>query len=139
MLATAFTRRCGIELPLVQAGMGIEAGAALAAAVSNAGALGTLGSIGGTPDQLEAAIRACRKLTDRPFAVNVVTWPWAPWAADLARVTLAARPPCVALSFGEPLRHLERFRAAGVRTIVQVQDLAGARAAVAARPDAIIA
>src|SRR5262249_31161656 len=38
----------------------------------------------------------------------------------------------------EPLAHLDRCKAAGLATIVQVQDLAGARAAIAARPDAII-
>ena len=70
MLATAFTRRFGVELPLVQAGMGIEAGAELAAAVSDAGALGTLGTIGGTPEQVLAALRACRERTSRPFAVR---------------------------------------------------------------------
>jgi nitronate monooxygenase len=139
MLETAFTRRFGVDLPLVQAGMGIEAGAALAAAVSNAGGLGTLGSIGGTPPQLRDAIRACRERTSRPFAVNVVTWPWSPWAMELVDTALAERPPVVTLSFGEPLRHLGRFREAGALTIVQVQDVAGARAAIAARPDALIA
>jgi nitronate monooxygenase len=119
--------------------MGIEAGAALAAAVSNAGGLGTLGSIGGTPAQLRDAIRACRERTERPFAVNVVTWPWAPWAMELVDVALAERPPVVTLSFGEPLRHLPRVREAGLLAIVQVQEAAAARDAVAARPDALIA
>jgi nitronate monooxygenase len=136
---TPFTERFGTALPLVQAGMGDQCGARLAAAVSNAGALGTIGSIGGTPDRLAAEIRAARAATDRPFAVNVVTWPWAPWALDLLDVVLAERPPAVTLSFGDPLPHLERCRAAGLRTIVQVQDVAGAHAAVAARPDAVIA
>jgi nitronate monooxygenase len=139
MLETAFTRRFGVDLPLVQAGMGIEAGAALAAAVSNAGALGTLGSIGGTPPQLRDAIRACRERTARPFAVNLVTWAWAPWAMDLVDVALAERPPVVTLSFGEPLRHLPRVRAAGLLSIVQVQEVGAAHAAIAARPDALIA
>src|SRR5262245_59816054 len=139
MLATAFTRRFGVDLPLIQAGMGIEAGAALAAAVSDAGALGTLGSIGGTPEQLCGAIRACRERTPRPFAVNLVTWAWSPWAMELVGLALAERPPVVTLSFGEPLRHLARCRDAGALTIVQVQDVAGARAAIAARPDALIA
>ena len=119
--------------------MGVEAGAALAAAVSNAGALGTLGTIGGTPEQVQAGIRACRERTSRPFAVNLVTWPWAPWAMQLVDLVLAERPPVVTLSFGEPLRHLDRARAAGLRTLVQVQDLAGARDAIAAGPDALIA
>ena len=139
MIRTTFTRRIGIEHPIVQAGMGVEAGARLAAAVSNAGGLGTIGSIGGTPDHLAAEIHACRAATDRPFAVNVATWPWAPWAFDLLDVVLAERPPVVTLSFGDPLPSLARCRAAGLTTIVQVQDLAGARAAIAAAPDAVIA
>jgi nitronate monooxygenase len=138
-MRTAFTDRFGVEHPLVQAGMGYEAGAHLAAAVSNAGGLGTIGSIGGTPDHLADEIRACRAATTRPFAVNVVTWPWAPWAIDLVDVVVAERPPVVTLSFGDPLAHLERCRTAGISTIVQVQDVDGARAAIAARPDAVIA
>lgn len=135
---TTFTTRFGVDHPIVQAGMGAESGARLAAAVSNAGALGTIGSIGAGPAQLQAEIRSCRTLTARPFSVNVVTWRWAPWADDLLDVAIAERPPIVTLSFGEPCRHVDRVRAAGLRTIVQVQDVAGARAAVAARPDAIV-
>src|SRR4030095_14228644 len=117
---TAFTAAFDVGHPLVQAGMGREGGAELAAAGSNAGALGTIGSIGGTPDGLVAQIRTARTRTDRPFAVKVVTWPWAPWAFDLVDVAIAERPPVVTLSFGEPLAHLERCRAAGLKTIVQV-------------------
>jgi nitronate monooxygenase len=138
-MRTAFTERFGITHPIVQAGMGREAGARLAASVSNAGALGTIGSIGGTPDQLAEEIRACRATTSRPFAVNVVTWTWAPWALDLLEVALAERVPIVTLSFGDPSAHVDRCRSAGVRTIVQVQDVDGARAAIAAAPDAVIA
>ncbi len=136
---TRFTERFGLAHPLVQAGMGHEAGAALAAAVSNAGALGTIGSIGGTPDQLAAEIRACRAATNRPVAVNIVTWAWAPWAFDLVDVALAERAPIVTLSFGDPVPHLARCRAAGAKTIVQVQDVTGAREVLAAKPDAVIA
>jgi nitronate monooxygenase len=138
MIATALTEVLGIEHPLIQAGMGEEAGARLAAAVSNAGALGSIGSIGGTPDHLAQQIRACRAATGRPFAANVVTWPWAPFAMEMVDVVLAERPPVVTLSFGDPIPALARCREAGLRTIVQVQDLAGARAALAARPDALI-
>jgi nitronate monooxygenase len=138
-MRTPFTDRFALDHPIVQAGMAVEAGHRLAAAVSNAGALGTIGSIGGTPDRLAAEIRACRDATTRPFAVNVVTWPWAPWAFDLLDVVLAERPPVVTLSFGDPLPHLARCRAAGVPSIVQVQDVDGARAAIAAAPDAVIA
>jgi nitronate monooxygenase len=138
MLHTALTRLLGIDHPVIQAGMGAECGARLAAAVSNAGALGSIGSIGGPPDRLAAEIAACRAATARPFAVNVVTWDWAPFARELVEVALAAGAPIVTLSFGDPLPALERCRKAGVRVLVQVQDVAGARAALAARPDALI-
>jgi len=138
-MRTPFTDRFRLAHPLVQAGMAREAGAALAAAVSNAGALGTIGSIGGSPDELAAEIRACRAATDRPFAANVVTWPWSPWALDLIDVVCVERPPIVTLSFGDPRAHLPRCRAAGLTAIVQVQDVAGARDALAAGADAVIA
>ncbi|MEW6270238.1 MAG: nitronate monooxygenase [Thermodesulfobacteriota bacterium] len=138
MLRTPLTTLLGIDHPLIQAGMATECGARLAAAVSNAGALGSIGSIGGPPDRLTAEIAACREATSRPFAVNVVTWDWAPFARDLLEVALAGGAPVLTLSFGDPLPALERCRAAGVRVLVQVQDVAGARAALAARPDALI-
>jgi nitronate monooxygenase len=138
MIATELTARIGIDHPIIQAGMAVEAGARLAAAVSNGGALGTIGSIGGTPDRLAREIRSCRAATGRPFAANVVTWPWAPFAMEMVDVLLAERPPVATLSFGDPLPALERCRSAGITTLVQVQDLDGARAALAARPDALI-
>lgn len=139
MLRTAFTEGFGVSHPIVQAGMAREAGATLAAAVSNAGGLGTIGTIGGTPDHAAAAIAACRTATSRPFAVNVVCWQWAPWADAILDVVLAEPPPVVTLSFGAPATRVARCRAAGCRTIVQVQDVDGARAALAANVDAIIA
>src|SRR5262252_7307688 len=99
-MRTPFTDRFGVEHRIVQAGMGREAGARLAAAVSNAGGLGTIGTIGSTPDLVAGEIRACRAAKARPFAVNVVTWPWSPWATDLVDVVLAERPPIVTLSYG---------------------------------------
>jgi nitronate monooxygenase len=139
MLQTALTRRLGIEHPVIQAGMGSECGARLAAAVSEAGGLGTIGSIGGTPERLRAEIAACRAATRRPFAVNVVTWEWMPFAMSLVDVALEERVPVVTLSFGDPLPALARCRAADVPVVVQVQDAAGARAALAAQPDVLVA
>ena len=67
----AFSERIGIELPVVQAGMGGGlAGCELAAAVSDAGGLGTIGILG--PDELRAEIAAARRLTERPIAVNLL-------------------------------------------------------------------
>jgi nitronate monooxygenase len=137
MLATAFTQRFGIEHPIVQAGMGSDCGADLAAAVSNAGGLGSLGSIGRSPDNLRDEIRRCRELTRRPFAVNIVTWDWSPFAQSLLDVAIEERVPSITVSFGDPIPALRACQAAGIPAVVQVQDLAGLRDAVAARPDAL--
>jgi nitronate monooxygenase len=137
-IRTELTRRFGIQHPIVQAGMGPECGAPLAAAVSNAGGLGTIGTIGSSPADLSAEVEACRRATSRPFAVNVVTFDWAPFAREMLDAALATPAPIVTLSFGDPLPALERCQAAGRMTLVQVQDLAGARAVLAARPDALI-
>jgi nitronate monooxygenase len=68
---TAFLQRLGVDLPVVQAGMG--GGLArheLAAAVSAAGGLGTIGFL--PPDDLRREIAAARRLTERPVAVNLL-------------------------------------------------------------------
>ncbi|HHL3483734.1 TPA: NAD(P)H-dependent flavin oxidoreductase, partial [Klebsiella pneumoniae] len=60
-----------IDYPLIQAPMAGVSTPALAAAVSNAGALGSLGLGASTVAQAEAMIVATRQLTDRPFNVNL--------------------------------------------------------------------
>lgn len=69
---TALTRLLGIDLPIVQAPMaGGYSTPALAAAVCEAGGLGSLAGAGLAPEQLREAIAATRRLTGRPFAVNL--------------------------------------------------------------------
>lgn len=63
--------RIGIELPVVQAGMGGGTTAhELAAAVSAAGGLGTIGIL--DPARLRDEIGAARRLTAKPIAVNLL-------------------------------------------------------------------
>jgi len=65
-------RRLGIDHPLMLAPMaGGPSTPALAAAVSGAGGLGSLGAAYLTPEQLRDAVGEVRRLTDRPFAVNL--------------------------------------------------------------------
>ncbi|MBA2763834.1 MAG: nitronate monooxygenase [Thermoleophilaceae bacterium] len=60
-----------VELPLLQAGMGGGiAGAALAAAVSDAGAIGTIGLL--PPERLSAELGCARELTGAPISVNLI-------------------------------------------------------------------
>ena len=60
----------GTRLPLIQAPMAGVQGAALAAAVCEAGALGSVPGATHTPDTLRAELTALRAATDRPWNVN---------------------------------------------------------------------
>lgn len=62
----------GIDLPIVQAGMGYVGRADLAAAVSAAGALGMIGAASLDAKQLRDEIHKLRDRTDRPFGVDVL-------------------------------------------------------------------
>jgi NAD(P)H-dependent flavin oxidoreductase YrpB (nitropropane dioxygenase family) len=62
----------GIRHPIACAGMGGVTLAPLAAAVSAAGGLGVLGATFLTPEALRAEIAAVRRLTDRPFGVDLL-------------------------------------------------------------------
>src|SRR5262245_58053030 len=62
----------GIEYPIIQAGMSGVAGPELVAEVSNAGGLGILTGALTPPADLREKIRRIRKLTDRPFGVNLL-------------------------------------------------------------------
>lgn len=83
---TGVTRLVGTRYPIVQAPMaGGFTTPDLVAAVSNAGALGSLGGATLGPDELRDAIGAIRRLTDRPFAVNLFA-PLPPPDVDLEAI-----------------------------------------------------
>ncbi|KAK8100020.1 oxidoreductase [Apiospora kogelbergensis] len=65
-ISTPLTKLLGIQHPIVLAGMARTSGAALAAAVSNAGGLGVIGGFMYTPDQLREIVRDMKALFDRP-------------------------------------------------------------------------
>ncbi len=64
-------QRLGLALPIIQAPMAGTCTPALAAAVSNAGGLGSIGVGAVDPAEAERRIIELRRLTDRPFNVNV--------------------------------------------------------------------
>ncbi len=64
-------RTLGVSLPIIQAPMAGVSTPAMAAAVSNAGALGSIGVGAANAETARGMIRAVRAGTDRPFNVNV--------------------------------------------------------------------
>jgi len=61
-----------IDYPIFLAGMGQVAFAEVCAAVSEAGGYGTLGMAGSGPDQIREEMRKVRKLTAKPFGVDLL-------------------------------------------------------------------
>lgn len=75
-MKTQITQLLGIQHPIIQGGMHYVGYAELAAAVSNAGGLGIITALTQrTPDGLAAEIARCRKMTDKPFGVNLTFLP----------------------------------------------------------------
>ncbi|KIY71537.1 inosine monophosphate dehydrogenase [Cylindrobasidium torrendii FP15055 ss-10] len=75
-ISTPVTEILGIRIPVVQGGMQWVGLPVLVAAVSEAGGLGVLTALTQpNPDALRAAIRETRKLTSKPFGVNITLLP----------------------------------------------------------------
>ena len=70
-MSNRLTQQLDIDYPIIQAPMAGVSTPELAAAVSDAGALGSLGLGASTVEQAEALINQTRRLTTRPFNVNV--------------------------------------------------------------------
>lgn len=70
---TQLTSMLGIRHPIIQAPMAGVSTPKLAAAVSDAGALGSIAVGTGDALQARAAIQEVRKLTSKPFSVNLFT------------------------------------------------------------------
>ena len=124
---TLLLERLGLELPVVQAGMG--GGLAcheLAATVSEAGGLGTIGTL--PPRALARELAAARTLTDQPIAVNLIQP-----LVGRRHWEVGGTADVIVTHWGRPRR-----RAAGV-WIHQCGSVAEARAAHAAGADAVIA
>ena len=76
MLKTRITELFDIERPIVQGGLMWVAKAELVSAVANAGGIGFMTALTfHEAEDLRAEIRRCRKLTDKPFGVNLTFLP----------------------------------------------------------------
>ncbi|HJQ84705.1 MAG TPA: nitronate monooxygenase, partial [Candidatus Binatia bacterium] len=135
-LTTSLCARLGIDVPIVQAPMGTLAVPALAAAVSNAGALGMLGVTWLELDLVRAFIRETRTLTTRPFGVNLVlAWP----QEERLAICLEEGARIVSLTWGDPAPYVRAVHGAGALLVQTVGSAEEARRAVAAGAHVVVA
>ena len=126
----------GIELPILQAGMGSYTTPELVAAVSNAGGLGIIGSIFREPDELRDVINKVRELTSRPFGVNHVISQMDPATIE---VTIELRVPVLSLSWGRNADLTGRAHEAGMKVVHQVNTPEEAGQVAADGADVVVA
>lgn len=135
-LTSSLTAQLGIRYPIVQGPIGSATCPELVAAVSNAGALGML-ALSWTPvEQIADIIAETRRLTTRPFGVNLVlVWD------QRARLEqcLAAGVRIVSFSWGDSRNYTPIVHEAGGLVLDTVHTADDALRAVGGGADVIIA
>ena len=92
-MKTRITELLGIKHPIILAGMSYVSTPAMVAAVSNADGFGLIAAQAYTPEELREAIREIKKLTDKPFGVNITLL--FPGATERANVIVEEKVPVV--------------------------------------------
>jgi enoyl-[acyl-carrier protein] reductase II len=130
------TRLLGVEIPIVQAPMGWIARAQLASAVSNAGGMGIIETSSGELDAIRGEVKQMRRLTDKPFGVNIaqafVRDP------DIVAFVVDQGVKFVTTSAGDPNKYCGQLKAAGLTVFHVVPSLHAALRAVEAGVDGLV-
>ena len=119
-MKTQITELFGIEHPIIQGGMHFVGFAELAAAVSSAGGLGIItGLTQGTPEKLDAEIKKCQALTDKPFGVNLTFLPsmTPPDYPGLIEVIINNGVKVVETAGRNPAVYMPAMKEAGIKVI----------------------
>ena len=136
-MKTEITKLLGIEYPIIQGGMAWVAEYHLAAAVSEAGGLGLIGAASAPPEWVREQIREVKKLTDKPFGVNIMLM--SPNADEVAKIIVEEGVPVVTTGAGNPEKYMQMWKAAGVKVIPVVASVAMAKRMERCGADAIVA
>ena len=136
-MKTRITELFGIEHPIIQGGMAWAADYHLAAAVSEAGGLGLIGAASAPEDVIRQQIREAKKLTDKPFGVNVMLM--SPYADEVAKVVVEEGVKVVTTGAGNPGKYLKMWQEAGIKVVPVVASVALARMMEKAGVDAVVA
>lgn len=137
-MRTRLTEVLGIEHPVMLAGMGGVSYAALAAAVSEAGGFGCLGASTMGLQGMVEEMAALRRLTDRPFGVDLLTAAPGDMAAQVERIVEAGASVFVA-GLGVPRDVIGQCHRAGLLVANMCGKVEHARRAVEAGCDLVIA
>lgn len=136
-IKTRITEILGIKYPILQGGMAWIATGELAGAVSKAGGLGIIGAGNAPPEIVEQEIAKVRKLTDKPFGVNV--YYLSPYVEEIIKLVMDKKVPVITTGAGNPGKHLSALQEARVKVFPVVASVALAKRLERAGVDGIIA
>jgi len=139
-MKTRITELLGIEHPIIQGGMHYVGFAELAAAVSNAGGLGIITALTQTSAaDLANEIARCRKMTDKPFGVNLTFLPSlaAPDYPGYIQAVIDGGVTVVETAGRNPQAHLPAMQEAGIKIIHKCTSVRHALKAEAIGCDAV--
>lgn len=136
-METRVSRLLGTKYPIIQGGMAWVAEYHLAAAVSNAGGLGIIGAASAPPEVVREQILQVKKLTDRPFGVNIMLL--SPNAPEVAKIVIEEKVPVVTTGAGSPAKYMADWKAAGIVVIPVVASVAMAKIMERTGADAVVA
>ncbi|SMD14356.1 nitronate monooxygenase [Sporomusa malonica] len=133
---TKLTKLLGITYPIIQGGMAWVSEAILAAAVSAAGGAGIIAAGGRDADYVREQIRLAKRLTDKPFGVNVMLM--AENKDEVIEAICEEKPAFVTLGAGNPVPFFEKLSKAGVKKIPVVPSVKLAKRVEDSGADAIV-
>lgn len=113
-----------IKYPLIQGGMANIATAEFASSVSNAGGLGLIGAGGNSANWVKDEIKKIKKLTNKPFGVNVMLMN--PEAALIAKVLVEEGVKIITTGAGTPAPYMEMWKESGAIVIPVIASVAHA-------------
>lgn len=134
---TKVTKLLGIKYPIIQGGMAWVAQYQLAASVSEAGGLGIIGSGGAPAGWVREQIIELKKITDKPFGVNLMLMN--PEADEIAKVLVEEKVAVVTTGAGTPEKYIAMWKEAGIKIIPVVASVAFARRMERCGVDAVVA
>lgn len=126
-----------IKYPIIQGAMANIADAELASSVSNAGGLGIIASGGMSADKLREEIKKCKKLTDKPFGVNLMLK--ATNKDELIKVVMEEKPTVVTTGAGSPKDFIGEFKKLGIKVVPVIASVKHAVKMESLGADALIA
>lgn len=120
MIRTRITELFGVEKPIIQGGLMWIARAELTSAVANAGGMGFMTALTfPDPEDLRAEIHKCRRMTDKPFGINLTFLPTLapPDYPGYIRVCIEEGIKFIETAGRNPEQYMDRIKSAGIKVL----------------------